>query len=96
MDRQDELRLALEAGRAEEERTLVENLRVMATKGNVVAAIFLLKARHGYREGDVLDQRPNVIINLPDAVTADTYLRHLHTAQQTPALPPPPSDRDER
>ncbi len=85
MDRQEEVRAALEEGRAEEERALVADLRTASTKGNIVAAIFLLKARHGYREGDALDQRPNVIINLPDAATPEAYLRMVEGG---PALPP--------
>ena len=40
-----------------------------------VAAIFLLKARHGYREGVVLEQQSNVRVtfDIPGALTPDNY-----------------------
>jgi len=48
-----ELQQALDEGREREHHALFNALYENATKGgNVTAAIFLLKARHGYREGD--------------------------------------------
>jgi hypothetical protein len=40
-----------------------------------VSAMFLLKARHGYREGDQQEQanKVSVTFNLPGAMTAEQY-----------------------
>jgi hypothetical protein len=51
---------------------------VLVTKakaGNIVAAMFLLKARHGYREGDQSDSagRVSVTIALPGAMTLQQF-----------------------
>lgn len=76
--RQPELEEALQRGRSAEEHTLVAKLHEAALAGNVVAAIFLLKSRHGYRDqGNASDERPNIIINLPDANSTDAYLRRI-------------------
>ncbi len=60
---------AFEAGMAVQEQKLYNALFRQAMKGNVVAAIYLTKARFGWREGDAGDSggRANVIINLPGA-----------------------------
>ena len=71
---------ALELGRAAEHDALVGRLRRLADDGNVVALLFLLKARHGYR-----DQGPDtnavqavaVNITLPEAKTREEYEREL-------------------
>ena len=57
-------------------------LMTAARKGNIVAAIYLTKARLGWREGDVAEQRPNIVINLPDAQTPEAYMRMVN--QQPP------------
>jgi hypothetical protein len=66
-----ELQDAYEVGREAERHTLHSLLAKQASKGNTTAAIFLLKAAHGYREGDQSDQagRVNVTIALPGAMT---------------------------
>ena len=48
-----------------------------AMRGNVTAAIFLLKARHGYRDqgGDGAEPRVQVTITLPGAADPGTYAR---------------------
>lgn len=71
-----ELEEAYREGQERERYTLHNVLVEKAKAGNIVAAIFLLKARHGYREGDQSDQgsRPHVTINLPGAMTLQQYM----------------------
>ncbi|MCY1310270.1 hypothetical protein D9M69_600390 [compost metagenome] len=47
--------------------------------GNVTAAIFLLKARHGYREGDQSEIANKVSINfqLPGALRLEDFARDV-------------------
>lgn len=61
-DRQPEVDVAYHSGLAREHDTLVGNLREAADEGNIVANIFLLKARHQYREGEALEA--NVSVNM--------------------------------
>lgn len=92
---------AMARGKAALSDELVHLLLTMARKGNVVAAIFLAKARLGWRENEVQDVRPNIVINLPDALPTERYLQAV-TNQQLPhlaapqpkgiALPAPPSE----
>lgn len=56
-DRQPEVDDAYHAGLAREHDALVSNLREAADGGNIVANIFLLKARHQYREGSATGPR---------------------------------------
>lgn len=66
-----DLQEAFERGRERERRELHNVLFKAATEGaNIVAAMFLLKARHGYREGDQGESgnRPTININLPGAM----------------------------
>jgi len=70
------LKQAFKAGRERERHALHNALYVQAVeKGNAAAAMFLLKARHGYREGDQTDNANRVAItfNLPGALTAEQY-----------------------
>ena len=72
MERDPALQEAFDQGREAERRTLHNKLyRLAMEKDNAPAAMFLLKARHGYREGDQSDQtsRVNVTIALPGAMT---------------------------
>jgi hypothetical protein len=85
MERQPELQDAVSFGRAQEEHALVSNLRALADAGNVIANLFLLKARHGYREGVEVEVCPNITIVLPDAATPDAYLKALTSG--APMLP---------
>lgn len=76
MEREPHLQDAFEQGRETERRTLHNHLYRMATeKGNAAAAMFLLKARHGYREGDQSDQanRVSISIALPGAMTLQQF-----------------------
>jgi hypothetical protein len=71
-----EIAEAFSNGREQERMTLHNSLFLQATqKGNASAAMFLLKARHGYREGDQSDQsnRVQVVFNLPGAMTPEQY-----------------------
>ena len=60
----------------ERERYELHSMLVQKAKaGNIVAAMFLLKARHGYREGDQTDAggRVNVTVALPGAMTLQQF-----------------------
>jgi hypothetical protein len=83
--RQPEVQDALDRGRAALSDELTDILLRHARKGNVVAAIFLAKARCGWREGDAPEQRTNILIQLPDASTPQEYLRMIDAR----ALPSP-------
>jgi hypothetical protein len=70
------LKQAFKTGREKERHALHNALYVQAVdKGNAAAAMFLLKARHGYREGDQSDNANRVAItfNLPAALSAEQY-----------------------
>jgi hypothetical protein len=63
-------------GRETERLTLHNALYIAATqKGQIAAAMFLLKARHSYRENDVSDQanKVNITFNLPGAMTPEQF-----------------------
>lgn len=76
MDEYPALKEAFDQGRETERRTLHNKLyRLAMEKDNAAAAMFLLKARHGYREGDQSDQggKVNVTIALPGAMTLQQF-----------------------
>lgn len=80
-ERYPEIDMAMQAGRAVEHDKLVGVLFKAAThekKPNLVAAIFLLKARHGYQEGVALVQN-SVSINyqLPAPMTPEQYVKTI-------------------
>ena len=60
---------ALEAGKETEHDALRSKLMELAMGGNLVAILFALKCRHGWREGEVQQQgnRVNVTFNIPGA-----------------------------
>ena len=71
LEENPDLQDAFNAGREKEHHALFKALFTQATtKGNTTAAIFLLKSRHGYREGDQSDNANKVQINfqLPGAM----------------------------
>lgn len=76
-ERDPSLREAFERGR-ERERYALHNMlyRQAMEKDNPIAAMFLLKARHGYREGDqtIVDSGPRVVIALPASAPRDQPL----------------------
>ena len=75
LDTYPELAEAMTEGREAERLALHDVLFRAAKKGNIVAAIFLLKARHGYREGDQSDTANKVSINftLPGAMSPEQF-----------------------
>jgi hypothetical protein len=88
MQRDERVRLAYEAGLAEEEMILVRGLREAAAAGAWVPALFLLKTRHNYIEGAAPPSTaPNIIITLPDARSPQDYLRIIN--ETPPALAAP-------
>lgn len=81
MIEQPQLAEAFEAGREREHHALFNALFTQATtKANVTAAIFLLKSRHGYREGDQSDtaNRVSITFQLPGAIPMDKYVASLN------------------
>ena len=80
--RQCEVEEALQRGRGKLEDSLTESLLSAALSGNVVAAIWLTKARLGWHETGPRDggARVNVQINLPAAMTEKDYRRVIDVA----------------
>lgn len=71
IDQYPELQEAFDQGREQERHTLHNVLyRQAVEQGNATAAMFLLKTKHGYREGDQSDQANRITINfsLPGAL----------------------------
>lgn len=69
---------ALAEARKVEEEELVALLLDKARKGDTTSIIFALKGRHGYRDQGAppaAGHRTNIVINLPDALTPEAYLR---------------------
>ena len=76
LDEDPDLKEAFDQGREMERRALHNQLyRLAMEKDNAPAAMFLLKARHGYREGDQSDQANRVSVNiaLPGAMTLQQF-----------------------
>ena len=81
IEKQDAVRDAWTAGLGAEEAHLVGNLRQLADRGNIVANLFLLKTRHGYRENDVVPtHQSNIVLTLPLAMSHEQW--EAHRAQQ--------------
>lgn len=76
---------ASERGLAALSDELTHLLLAQARNGNVVAAIYLAKARPGWREGDAPEARTNITINPPDSQTPEAYRRAIRIAGE--ALP---------
>ena len=75
-----EFKQAFEFGRETERRTLHNVLYRAATEGTgkdaLIAAMFLLKARHGYKEGEPVGEqnsRVQIDIKLPGALPPTVY-----------------------
>jgi len=76
---------ALEESRCEEESQLVGVLYEAAVKDkNITAAMFLLKARHGYREGDQskVANQVNVQITVPGAMNEKEYQKLMQVQHE--------------
>ena len=74
---------SFDLGTGANEDELRDLLMDKARDGNVTAMIYLTKARHGWVEGDAPDTRPNVIINLPDALPIEEYMRRVQIKEPT-------------
>lgn len=90
--RQPEVEDALEQGRAVEHDALVGNLRAAADEGNIVANIFLLKARHQYREGEAIEANLSVnvstggVLVVPAKQSVEDFLRDAEMRDVTPTV----------
>jgi hypothetical protein len=68
------LQEAFDLGNDKVEFEMFNVLYRAAKKGNIVAAIYLTKARFGWREGETPPgSSPSVIINLPGAMPLEVY-----------------------
>lgn len=89
-DRQPEVDDAYHAGLAREHDALVGNLRTAADESNIVANIFLLKARHQYREGEALEANLNLSVNtggvlvVPNKMSMEDFLEERRRAGELP------------
>jgi hypothetical protein len=76
--RQPEVEEAYQRGVARECDALVGNLRTLADKGNIVANLFLLKTKHGFREGDNPELNVNInnggVVVVPQKQTMEEFL----------------------
>ena len=75
-DEYPEIQMAWEEGRGIEHDKLFNVLFEAATKkGNVIAAMFLLKARHGYRENAdfTIQNKVSITFEVPGALKPDIY-----------------------
>ena len=81
-----------EARKAEEGKLVGVLFDKAVNKQDSVAAIFLLKARHGYRDQGPSDAgdttRPTININIPAPLAPDQYARLIEVAPSA-ALPRP-------
>jgi hypothetical protein len=93
--RQPEVEEALDRGHAGLSDELTHELLRLGRKGNVVALIFLAKARCGWREGDAPEARANIIIQLPDANSPEQYMKIIGGGSVQPTLPSPSSGKGE-
>jgi hypothetical protein len=87
-ERYPTIKQAFENGREQERQSLHNALYRKAMNGDGPSAMFLLKARHGYREGDQREEGNRVAItfNLPGAMTAEQY-KALETVASKKRLP---------
>jgi hypothetical protein len=96
--RQETAQEAVERGRAAFVDEMKDVLVEAARNGSQVAAMFLLKTRGGWKEGEQTDggtQRPNInIINLHGALSHDAYAKLIEANPGAlPALPAPKDDK---
>lgn len=76
LEESDELSEAFAVGREQERQSLHNVLyRLAIDEKDKVSAMFLLKARHGYKEGDQQESanRVSITFNLPGAMKPDEY-----------------------
>lgn len=87
-DEDDAVREAWDRGLGELATELAHHLLTAARKGNIVAAIFLTKARLGWIEGKAPEGnggKPDVAIqiNLPEPKDRETYMRLVTGQEET-------------
>lgn len=86
-----ELKEQFDLGRERERLTLTNILYQRALAGDAISAMFLLKARHGYKEGEQPSDagRVNVTIQLPAALPMSSLpmIEHGNPIPQPIALP---------
>jgi hypothetical protein len=92
-----ELKEQFELGRERERHALTDMLYRKAMGGDTIAAMFLLKARHGYKEGEQHDSgggRVNITFQLPGALpmSALPVIEHGNAIPQPIPIPAPRSD----
>ena len=75
LEESEDMREQFAAGREDERHALHNALYKKAMHGDGPSAMFLLKSRHGYREGDQSEQgnKVSITFNLPGAMTAEQY-----------------------
>ncbi|MEN1928047.1 hypothetical protein WCE37_03435 [Luteimonas sp. MJ250] len=75
MEEDERLEAAYDEGVEEEHQMLYQALKRKLATDNGAAAMFLLKTRHGYREGDQTGQanRVQVTFTLPGAATKEQW-----------------------
>ena len=88
LDEHPEFQEALDHGREKERHVLHTVLYDAAVKGNIVAAMFILKCKFGWREGDQAEQGNRVSINfqLPGALTPEQYFVKQTNERPTASL----------
>lgn len=86
MDDDPALKQAFESGRERERQALHNALYVAAMNGQIAAAMFLLKARHGYREGDQSDiaNRVQITFALPGAMKPEQFTVENESSNTSP------------
>lgn len=92
-----DLREAFDRGREKERHALHNKLYRIAMEAEndrdaSIAAMFLLKSRHAYREGDPGDtaNKISVTFNLPGALTREEFMKTVVYEQQQPDDEPVP------
>jgi len=89
LEEQPSLKEAIDRGRERERHVLHSGLVQAAKKGNIVAMMFLLKSRHGYREGDQGDtaNRVSITFSLPGALKPEQFTVENDTSPKPERLP---------
>jgi hypothetical protein len=76
---------ASQVGKSALSSELAHLLLQNARAGNVVAAIYLSKARCGWRENDTPETKPAITIVLPGAMNEQQYLESIKTIEHKPS-----------
>ena len=86
-----ELKEQYDLGREKERLTLTNLLYQRAMGGDAISAMFLLKARHGYKEGEQPDtgNRVNITFQLPAALPLDSLpvIEHANPSDRAKPVP---------